>query len=81
MTNNIWYEQETDVNINKNFQFQIEKWLLNYPKDNSGLIISGGVGTGKHTLVKNVIKKLNWKYHILFLENDKSWNFFSDFIL
>ena len=80
MINNIWYEQENDININKNFQFQIEKWLLNYPKDNSGLIISGGVGTGKHTLVKNVIKKLNWKYHILFLENDKSWNFFSDFI-
>ena len=78
--NNIWYEQYYDVNINKNIQVQIEKWLSNYPKDNSGLIISGGIGTGKHTLVKNSIKKLNWKYHMLYLENDKSWDFFSNFI-
>ena len=46
----------------------------------TGLIISGGIGTGKNTIVKNVIKKLNWKYHMLYLENDKSWDFFSDFI-
>ena len=39
--NNIWYEQDNDVNINKNIQFQIEKWLTNYPKDNSGIMIEG----------------------------------------
>ena len=83
MNNNIWYEQDYDININKTYQSLIEKWLHNYihNKDgNSGLVISGGIGTGKHTIVKNSIKKLNWKYHMLYLENDKSWDFFSNFI-
>jgi hypothetical protein len=78
--NNIWYEQEYDININKLYQNQIEKWLGNYPLYNTGLVISGGIGTGKHMLVKNTIKKLNWKYYMLYLENDKSWDFFSNFI-
>jgi hypothetical protein len=78
--NNIWYEQENDVNINKNYQNQIIKWLNNFPNEHMGIIISGGIGTGKNTIVKNSIKKANWKYHMLYLENDKSWNFFSNFI-
>ena len=78
--NNIWYEQENDVNINKNYQNQIIKWLNNFPNEHIGIIISGGIGTGKNTIVKNSIKKANWKYHMLYLENDKSWNFFSNFI-
>jgi hypothetical protein len=81
--NNIWYEQDYDININKQYQNQIEKWLHNYETKKdviSGLVISGGIGTGKHTIVKNSIKKLNWKYHMLYLENDKSWDFFSNFI-
>jgi len=81
--NNIWYEQDYDTSIYKSSQSQIERWLNDYStkKDvNSGLVISGGIGTGKHTLVKNAIKKLKWKYHMLYLENDKSWDFFSNFI-
>jgi hypothetical protein len=81
--NNIWYEQDYDNSIYKSSQSQIERWLNDYStkKDvNSGLVISGGIGTGKHTLVKNAIKKLKWKYHMLYLENDKSWDFFSNFI-
>lgn len=80
--NNIWYEQELDSSglINNRYQIQIEKWLKSYPNDYSGLIISGGIGTGKSTLVKNSIKNTNWKYHMLYLENDKSWDFFSNFI-
>jgi len=78
--NNIWYEQENDININKNYQSQIIKWLNNFPNEHIGVIISGGIGTGKNTIVKNSIKKANWKYHMLYLENDKSWDFFSNFI-
>jgi hypothetical protein len=80
--NNIWYEQELNESssINQRYQLQIEKWLNTYPNDYSGLIISGGIGTGKSTIVKNSIKKSKWKYHMLYLENDKSWDFFSNFI-
>jgi len=80
--NNIWYEQdlESSININEKYQLQIEKWLKNFPNDYTGLIISGGIGTGKNTIVKNSIKKSKWKYHMLYLENDKSWDFFSNFI-
>jgi len=80
--NNIWYEQdlEASITLNDKFQSQIEKWLKNFPNDYTGLIISGGIGTGKSTIVKNSIKKSKWKYHMLYLENDKSWDFFSNFI-
>jgi hypothetical protein len=80
--NNIWYEQnlEASITLNDKFQTQIEKWLKNFPNDYTGLIISGGIGTGKSTIVKNSIKKSKWKYHMLYLENDKSWDFFSNFI-
>lgn len=80
--NNIWYEQnlEASITINDKFHSQIEKWLKNFPNDYTGLIISGGIGTGKSTIVKNSIKKSKWKYHMLYLENDKSWDFFSNFI-
>jgi hypothetical protein len=84
LTNSIWYEQEYEININKSYQTQIEKWLNNFSTKSedsvTGLIISGGIGTGKNTIVKNAIKKVNWKFHMLYLENDKSWDFFSDFI-
>jgi hypothetical protein len=78
--NNIWYEHEYNVNISKSYQNQIIKWLENFPNEHLGLIISGGIGTGKNTIVKNSIKKSGWKYHMLYLENDKSWEFFSNFI-
>jgi hypothetical protein len=80
--NNIWYEQnlEASITLNDKFQSQIEKWLKHFPNDYTGLIISGGIGTGKSTIVKNSIKKSKWKYHMLYLENDKSWDFFSNFI-
>jgi len=80
--NNIWYEQdlESNINVNTKYQLQIEKWLKTFPNDYTGLIISGGIGTGKNTIVKNSIKNSKWKYHILYLENDKSWDFFSNFI-
>ena len=82
MINNIWYEQDLELNIgvNTKYQLQIEKWLKTFPNDYTGLIISGGIGTGKSTIVKNSIKKSKWKYHMLYLENDKSWDFFSNFI-
>ncbi len=78
--NNIWYEQDYDINVNKNYQNQIIKWLESFPNDHTGLVISGGIGTGKNTIVKHSIKKSGWKFHMLYLENDKSWDFFSNFI-
>jgi hypothetical protein len=80
--NNIWYEQdlESNISVNTKYQSQIEKWLKTFPNNYTGLIISGGIGTGKNTIVKNSIKNSKWKYHTLYLENDKSWDFFSNFI-